>query len=351
MTDQSNSRPPFSQNLVNRRQSILSPTKAPGAGRLGTSDLFEPVEPSGSWPNATIDEEDDSIETTRVTKFAPHETIATPSEACLVQIYGPELGKRYALNVASFSVGRDLTNNIVVDLDNVSRRHCVFANRGGKIFLADLDSTNGTFLNGEELAAEKLLSTGDLIKVGSAIFKFLYGGNLEALYYEEIYQMTIIDGLTQVHNKRYFLEFLEREMSRCRRYDRDLALLMFDIDHFKKVNDTYGHLAGDAVLRRIGTLLKTRVRREECFARYGGEEFALVLPESGVDAARNCGERFRALVAEHEFSFEGTVIPITISIGLALMAADMADTTHFIKQADTQLYRAKHEGRNRVCGP
>lgn len=341
MNDKTNRRPPSlqarasSQNLFNKRQPILSPNSAPRSG------IFEPER----------DEEEDSIETTRVTKLAPHEKIETPSEACLVQIYGPEIGKRYALDISDFTVGRDLTNNIVVDLDNVSRRHCIFVNRGGKIFVADLGSTNGTFLNGEELVIEKLLSTGDLIKVGSAIFKFLYGGNLEALYYEEIYRMTIIDGLTQVNNKRYFLEFLEREMSRCRRYERELSLLMFDIDHFKKVNDTYGHLAGDAVLREVGALLKTRVRREECFARYGGEEFALVLPETGLKAARNCGERFCSLVADHEFVFEGTKIPITISIGVAIMQADTVDTAQFIKQADTQLYRAKHEGRNRVCGP
>ena len=335
MNDKSNRRPTprLSPNIFSKRQSILSPTNAP---RSGIFDLDR--------------DDDDSIETTRVTKLAPQK-IETPTEACLVQIYGPEIGKRYELDVPDFTVGRELSNNIVVDLDNVSRRHCAFLNRGGKIYVADLGSTNGTFLKGEELLTEKLLSTGDLIKVGSAIFKFLYGGNVEALYYEEIYRMTIVDGLTQVNNKRYFLEFLEREMSRCRRYERDLALLMFDIDHFKRVNDTYGHLAGDAVLRELGALLKTRVRREECFARYGGEEFALVLPETGLKAARSCGERFCSLVAEHEFAFEGTVIPTTISIGVALMQADTVDTAQFIKLADAQLYRAKHEGRNRVCGP
>lgn len=292
----------------------------------------------------------DCVETTRVTKLAPAK-IEAPAEACLVQIYGPEIGKRYALDTPLFTIGRDISNSIVVDLDNVSRRHCALSNRSGKIYVSDLGSTNGTFLNGEELLEERLLNTGDLIKIGGAIFKFLYGGNVEALYYEEIYQMTIIDGLTQVNNKRYFLEFLEREMSRCRRYERDLSLLMFDIDHFKRVNDTYGHLAGDAVLRELGALFKTRVRREECFARYGGEEFALVLPESGLKAARQCGERFCALVAEHEFIFEETVIPTTISIGVAAMQPDTVDTAQFIKLADEQLYRAKREGRNRVCGP
>lgn len=312
--------------------------------KTGKPELTPPTAPVQSYG-----EEPMGLET-RVTKIAGMVRMAAPTEACLVQIYGPEIGKRYAINEAELTVGRDFGNTIIVDLDNVSRRHCQFSNRDGKVFLSDLGSTNGTFLNDDDVARETVLRSGDLVKVGGAIFKFLYGGNIEALYYEEIYRMTIVDGLTQINNKRYFLEFLEREMARCHRYGRALSMLMFDIDHFKKINDEHGHLAGDLVLHELAGAIKGRVRREECFARYGGEEFAVVLPESGPDKSRIFAEKLVKLVADHTFTFEGRRIPVTISIGVADMAADITEASQFIKQADTQLYRAKHEGRNRVCG-
>ncbi|MBI5548211.1 MAG: diguanylate cyclase, partial [Deltaproteobacteria bacterium] len=222
---------------------------------------------------------------TRVTKISVAR-IRAPSEACLVQIYGPDLGKKYSLKEVEFTVGREDGNDIVVPLDNVSRKHCQFVAKGDKVYLKDLGSTNGTFLNDEEVVRETALRTGDLVKVGGSIFKFLYGGNVEALYYEEVYRMAIVDGLTQIFNKRYFLEFLEREMARCHRYARALSMRMFDIDHYNRINDDNGHLAGDYVLHEMAGMIKSRVRKEECLARYGGEEFALVLPESGPDKAR-----------------------------------------------------------------
>src|SRR6185312_5800506 len=170
---------------------------------------------------------------------------------------------------------------------------------------SDLGSTNGTYLNDQEILHETPLRNGDLIKVGGSIFKFLYGGNVEQLYYEEIYRMAIIDGLTQVYNKRYLLEFLEREMARCHRYARALSLIMFDIDHFKNINDSNGHLAGDYVLRELAGLVRQRIRKEECFARYGGEEFSVVMPEAGPENARRFSEKVRKLIEDHAFTFEG----------------------------------------------
>jgi diguanylate cyclase (GGDEF)-like protein len=293
--------------------------------------------------------EDPPGQETRVTKISVAK-IKAPSEACLVQIYGPDLGKKYPLKDVEFTVGREDGNGIVVPLDNVSRKHCQFLAKGDKVYLVDLGSTNGTFLNDEEVTKETALRSGDLVKVGGAIFKFLYGGNVEALYYEEVYRMAIVDGLTQIFNKRYFLEFLEREMARCHRYGRALSLLMFDIDHFKKINDDNGHLAGDAVLHDLAGLAKGRVRKEECLARYGGEEFAIVLPESGPDKVRVFAEKLLRLVADHAFIFEGQQIPVTISIGVADMSADITEPSQFIKASDAMLYKAKHDGRNRVCG-
>ena len=288
---------------------------------------------------------------TRVTKISKlQDRISVGGESCLVEIHGPELGKKYVLDEEEFTIGRDVKNNIVIDLDNVSRRHAKISTRQGKSFVVDLGSTNGTYLNDEEVLEETPLRTGDYVKVGGSIFKFLSGGNIETLYHEEIYQLTIVDGLTQVNNKRFFLEFLEREMGRCHRYNRALSMIMFDIDHFKKINDVNGHLAGDYVLRELAANVKQRVRKEECFARYGGEEFSIVMPEAGAENARRFAEKIRKLIEDHVFQFESKDIPVTVSLGVADMTGDMTEPLQFIKVADANLYKAKKGGRNRVVG-
>jgi two-component system, cell cycle response regulator len=290
---------------------------------------------------------------TRVTKVASvREPGPDASEYCLVELYGPQLGRRYVLGGEhdAYSIGREDGNFIVVDLDNVSRRHAQVLRREGQFLVTDLRSTNGTYLNDEEIRGEQPLRSGDLVKVGGAIFKFLAGDDIESLYHEEIYQLTISDGLTQISNKRYFLEYLEREMGRCHRYNRALSLLLFDLDHFKQLNDTHGHLAGDAVLRELAAVVKARVRKEECFARFGGEEFAYVVPETGGDNARKLAEKLRKLIADHRFAFEGKDLPVTVSIGVADLLGEMTEPTQFIKVADQNLYQAKKAGRNRVVG-
>jgi diguanylate cyclase (GGDEF)-like protein len=288
---------------------------------------------------------------TRITKISMIDVrSATQRECCLVQIHGPELGKKYVLDEGESTLGRDEHNHIVVDLDNVSRRHARILGHQGRMYVEDLGSTNGTYLNDEEVRQAQPLRSGDLIKVGGSIFKFLDGDNIEMQYHETIYTLTIADGLTGVNNKRYFLEYLDREMGRSHRYHRALSLLMFDIDHFKQINDVHGHLAGDSVLRELAQSVKRMVRREQCFARYGGEEFALVMPEDGPEKARLFAEKIRRLIEEKAFLFEGKQIPVTVSIGVADMTADMTEPTHFIKIADANLYRAKKSGRNRVVG-
>jgi len=288
---------------------------------------------------------------TRVTKISKlNQRFSISREGCLVQIHGPTIGKRYVLDVEEFTIGRDAKNNIVVDMDNVSRKHAKLIIREGLPHIIDLGSTNGTYLNEEEVLEERMLKGGDLIKVGGAIFKFLQGNNVEALYHEEIYKLTIVDGLTQIYNKRYFLEFLEREFGRAKRYSRNLSLIIFDVDHFKVVNDKHGHLGGDFVLRELACAVSAFVRKEECFARYGGEEFAIVMPESGSKNARVFAEKLRILAQEHKFVSDGKEIPITVSLGVADLTPEMTDAMALVKAADDQLYAAKKAGRNRVCG-
>jgi diguanylate cyclase (GGDEF)-like protein len=266
---------------------------------------------------------------------------------CLVQIYGKDIGKKYGLDKVQTTIGRGPDNTIVVDMDNVSRAHCKIYSGSGGHYIEDMGSTNGSFVNDVEITSRRKLSHGDLVKVGGVIFKFIDGDNIEQLYYEEIYRMAIIDGLTQIFNKRYFAEFLDREMARCQRYKRPLTLIMFDLDKFKAVNDEHGHLAGDYVLKRLAQIVSEGIRKEECFARYGGEEFAIVLPDTDVERGAIFAEKIRARIEETHFEFEGNTIPVTLSMGVSeLGEKDVGES--FIKRADEKLYEAKDAGRNRV---
>ena len=267
-------------------------------------------------------------------------------EAFLVQIYGGELGRRFQIR-GELTIGREPTNSIVLELDNVSRRHARCYPAGSGFLIVDLGSTNGTRVNGTAIRGEMPLRGGDLIQIGSAIFKFIAGDDIEAKYHEEIYRLTIIDGLTQIHNKRYFLDFLDRELIRARRHERPLSLALFDIDHFKKLNDENGHLAGDYVLRKLAELVAKRVRREDLFARYGGEEFVLVLAETDRDDGAQLADDVRGLVEAATFTFDGVKLRVTISLGVA-SSDEREDPLELIKLADDRLYAAKNAGRNRV---
>jgi two-component system, cell cycle response regulator len=289
---------------------------------------------------------------TRITQIRPVEkTASDPEQACLVLIYpaGAELGKRYELAGAKeITIGRGADCDIQVDRDSVSRRHAKVTRQGAGWMVQDLGSTNGSYVNDAQIT-QYGLRDGDLLKIGNAIFKFLVGGNIETAYHEEIYRMTIIDGLTQAYNKRYFVENLEKEIPRCTRHQRPLSLVMFDIDHFKKINDEHGHLTGDYVLKELARRVRTRVRKEEVFARYGGEEFALTLPETSREQAMKVSEDLRRLVSAESFDFEGDRIPVTISLGVGTIVNEVAADA-FIKMADDNLYKAKRAGRNRVVG-
>ncbi|MBW1811281.1 MAG: diguanylate cyclase [Deltaproteobacteria bacterium] len=269
--------------------------------------------------------------------------------ACLVVIYGPDLGKKYNLEQPTIIIGRSSKCDIQVDQESISRSHAKLINDGQSVKVRDLGSTNGTYVN-DTLVEELALRDGDLIKIGRTIFKFLSGGNIENAYHEEIYRLTTVDGLTQIYNKRYFMENLERELSRSQRYGRELSLLIYDIDHFKNINDTYGHLAGDYVLKVMAAAVSQKIRREDFLARYGGEEFAIILPEITHASAMVMGEKIRSLVEQQEFVFEDTQIPTTISIGVATLNEEINEGIELIKLADKNLYKAKKSGRNKVCG-
>jgi len=270
---------------------------------------------------------------------------------CLVVIYTKEptlLGKRFVLEQSPVRIGRGADCQIVLEGDSVSRRHAHLEERGIQWFAVDDGSTNGTYVNDEQIGRDACLANGDRIKVGPTIFKYLSGQDVEAQYHEEIYRMTIIDGLTQAHVKRYLLEALEKEIIRARRHARDLSFIMFDIDHFKKINDFHGHLAGDFVLKELARIVQARIRRDEVFARYGGEEFAIVLPETNLEGAKALAEGLREKIESSRFTFQNEMIHVTVSIGVAMLTDQDRTSMDLIKHADQKLYDAKRGGRNRV---
>jgi diguanylate cyclase (GGDEF)-like protein len=267
----------------------------------------------------------------------------TPS---LVLLRGGRLGQLHALE-GETRIGRDESNAIVVELQSVSRQHARVLEVGTGFSVEDLGSRNGTYVNDHAISGETPLRNGDYLQVGDAIFKYLEGGHVESQYHEEIYRLTIIDPLTQLNNKRYLLDFLSREISRASRHGRPLAVVIMDVDHFKGLNDEYGHVAGDYVLRSLSRQFAEQLRREELAARYGGEEFVFVLPETALPAATAFAERLRALVEEARPSFEGHDIRVTASFGVAVLGSP-SEPEELIAAADHELYRAKEAGRNRV---
>jgi diguanylate cyclase (GGDEF)-like protein len=289
-------------------------------------------------------------ETTRMTVEPSNERQKEgPLEGSLVIIYGPNLGRRYPLDRRAMELGRDDNNTICIHSDKASRRHARVVERDGQVWIEDLGSTNGTIVNDRKVR-QAPLSHGDIVNIGSVLLKYICGGDPEALYHEEIYQITITDNLTGLRNQRYLFEFIDGEVSRAIRHERPLSLAIFDIDKFKDINDTHGHLAGDLVLRRLPRAVASNVRREELLARFGGDEFALVMPETDMDEACIFAERIRSRVEQSAFDFDGTPLHVTLSMGVAtLPLAEEHDANAFFKLADDALYRAKDRGRNSIA--
>jgi diguanylate cyclase (GGDEF)-like protein len=284
---------------------------------------------------------------------APERPVSmTSRNACLVHIYptGPGMGARYTLGDAPTVLGRGSDCEIRINDHSVSRRHARIQPGADGYYAVDLQSTNGTYVNDIPASMCKL-KDGDYLRVGNCIYRFLIGGNVEAEYHEEIYRLTILDALTDTHNKRYFMEFLDRELARSSRYDRPLSLVMMDIDRFKNINEELGHLGGDFTLRELAARIKGNIRKEELFARYGGEEFAVVLPETSREGAVHLAERLLTVVGATPFQYEDKTFQVTISAGVTTTAGELNITpVDLIRRADEMLYQAKNAGRNRVAG-
>lgn len=274
------------------------------------------------------------------------------SECCLVQIYPANITDGMVLMERdTVVVGREEQSDLWLADSSVSRRHAEFRRVGDGYEVSDLGSTNGTIVNGERVRTH-LLQSGDSIKLGSYLFKYLSAGSVETVYYETVYSAMTIDALTGAFNKSYLLDNLQREIARSQRHERPLAVIMTDIDRFKSVNDTHGHLVGDEVLKEFGRRLRSVCREDDLFARYGGEEFCLVLSESDPTVAAQMAERCRATIASEPFTTAVGPLEITASFGFAVLTDTRQVTpTDIIGEADERLYDAKRGGRNCVMGP
>ncbi len=273
----------------------------------------------------------------------------------LILLEGNGVNRRQPVDKPTMTMGRDTANEIVLRDTRCSRRHARLdylnytqSGEPPQIHLHDLGSTNGTYVNGTRVQTHTLHDR-DKIMIGSTIFGFFLRDEAEIAADQQLFQMASKDALTGLSNRGVFNMELEKEFDRVRRYNRSLSLVIFDIDHFKRFNDTYGHQMGDTVLREIGRLTKGNIRFNDMAARYGGEEFTIILPETAIDGALIQAERMRQAVQQCRIPNGSTTISITISVGVAQVQAGMTSTEDLIRGADRALYHAKAEGRNRVC--
>lgn len=269
---------------------------------------------------------------------------------CLIVLAGNSVGKMFKIEKAESIIGRSQTADIPIDDKSISRHHAKILIQNGKIFITDLGSTNGTFYNSIKIEGQVMINDGDKIQVGNtSILKLTFQDAIEENFQKQLYDSATKDPLTQIFNRRYFFEQINNELSFAKRHGSIMSCVLFDIDHFKNVNDTYGHPAGDFVLKKLALLIKKAVRTEDVFARYGGEEFILLLRNTDEKNSHLFAERLRKGIENLNFTFEEKRIPVTISLGISTYRDKNFETPEeLVKRADEYLYKAKKNGRNRV---
>jgi two-component system, cell cycle response regulator len=271
----------------------------------------------------------------------------------IVVLMGPAgyVGKQWPLIAGELVIGRAVESQIYIDDKSVSRTHARFNVTNGEVTVLDLGSSNKTMVNGDPLfeMVPYKLKNNDQIKTGNVIFKFLEKGNIEAITNQELNEKASKDALTGAFTKGALLERGPELVKRADFLNESLGVLMFDIDHFKEINDTSGHPAGDAVLKELGRIVGSKVvRAHDYFARYGGEEFVVLLSGSPQQAALEVAERLRATIETNTFMSDGISIHVTISIGVAMKKASESEWPGLLSRADEALYASKKSGRNKV---
>jgi diguanylate cyclase (GGDEF)-like protein len=287
-----------------------------------------------------VEEIRDKLSTAGSARTRPVLTILTGSAA----------GYLHKVSKGAAVIGRATNAEVRVDDDGISRTHARLRAETDRAWVEDMGSRNGTFVNGVKISAATELREGDKIQVGrGTVIRFGFQDDLDESFHENLLSSALRDSLTKLFNKRYFLDRLDAELKFAQRHRTAVSLLLLDLDHFKKVNDTLGHLAGDAVLAAVAAALSKAVRNEDVVARYGGEELAIILRAISFDAAFTTADRLRKLVESTAIPFDGQDLRVTVSIGVSEYPSSPAkQIDELIEAADKALYRAKNAGRNRV---
>jgi len=272
--------------------------------------------------------------------------------ACLLGIEGEVNGQFYDLPPGTITFGRNPENTHSITVEGISRKHFIIevveTTEDSVAEIKDLGSSNGTYVNGAKVASKKL-QKNDVIKIGKISFKFLPKGDPERLTLDKMYLAANMDKLTECYNKSYFLENMEHEVKKSLNTGTPLSLLVLDLDFFKKLNDTYGHLAGDYVLREVAKIIRLQgIREGDVFGRYGGEEFVVLLPKTSMKQGFEIAERIRKVVEIHTFVYESQNLKITTSIGIADYRPGVNNGLDLFKRADKAVYVSKQKGRNQT---
>lgn len=278
---------------------------------------------------------------------------AKKAPPALVLLMGPTglMGKQWPLDRDDILVGRASECDICVDERSMSKNHAKIHRVGENISIIDLQSTNGTEVAGQRVppATPTILNNNDSIKLGNIIFKFLSQGNIEAVTAATSYDRGTIDSLTQIFNRAATTRHLEESFKKAKLTETNLSLIVFDLDHFKVINDSFGHPAGDYVLREVASIVKNQlIRSGDTFGRYGGEEFVVILYGSPLQRACDVAERIRTTIEKHNFEFAKKKLPVTVSLGVSCLDATIASPEALFEKADQATYQSKRGGRNRV---
>lgn len=276
---------------------------------------------------------------------------AKTNPPAIVVITGKPLGKYFLITKEKMVLGREMNTDICIPETSISRKHSEFTLTENGVAAKDLGSTNGTFVNDEKLVPNvpRILNEGDHIRCGNTLFKFVREGQIETRAGLRNYDYST-DSLTGIFNRKAIIETIQEEFTKAKLRNSPLSFILFDIDHFKKINDTYGHPAGDYVLKETCDLIKTKmIRPTDALGRYGGEEFALLLPGTQSQIAIDVAERIRTKIEQHQYVFEDKKISVTISLGVVALDSTSKTSDELISLADKALYDAKNQGRNRVC--
>ncbi|MCB0341758.1 MAG: diguanylate cyclase [Pseudobdellovibrionaceae bacterium] len=273
--------------------------------------------------------------------------LARSMEAVLITIRGPHQGKKVSLKGGHLVLGRSEDADIMLDDPAVSKRHAIIIAVEGQHYIEDLHSTNGVRINRKKIEEKTLLKKEDLISIGTSIFKYLPAGEVEIMYLGELQQAAHMDRLTGIYNQNYITEALEAEVKRARVLDSRLALILFDVDNFKQINDSYGHAAGDYVLSAMVSAIKEEnLRESDIFGRQGGDEFAILMLNGSARAAVKLCEQILKTVSRKKFIFEDKEIRVSVSMGVAVIQQHMKSPKAFYQSADKALYYSKKNGRN-----